>query len=498
MARATLGRLGLRGFVPRSLGARPAVALERAFARPFADVVDDAFEPLAAVDPGALWVLRRVDVRIAVPASEPDPLVQSRRVAAGIALAVAKAVAGGPSSDAVRFASRAAYVAAYVRARLAGHGGSWVFERFADLSPLTPLDALPAAARIAEIELIEVIAELATVEGWTRMLAAAAPGELDRLAVAIERRLTGVTAPAESLAAVSAARALRLAHAAGRPSVRIASGARARLDLIGDLAASRPVDAGLVAAIWRLEPAMPSAEAGTVAERAAARAVEERATVVDGAGVEGPVASRTPADDTGPAVFAAAGAPAFLLLPDLAELLADEPELMARTAAAAAVRAAVLGGVLGDRVDAADLALGVAAGVAHVPEPDDWDALLAGPVTACAERIARDSHLGWQHPLDAEWVSPATARAAPIGMLSIALLRQFLRHLTGFAEARASHVVPQVLPLGGVVRLDDGLVEAILPSGPLHVLLLLAGLDAFAFHVPWIDARIVVGHEVTG
>jgi hypothetical protein len=494
MPHATLGRLGLRGFVPRSLGARPAVALERALGQPFVDAVDDAFEVLADVDPGAMWVLRRLDVRVAVPAGEPDPAVQSRRVAMGLARGVADAVAAGPGADAVRFASRAEYVGAYIRSRVAGSGGSWVFERFAELSPLAPLDALPGAARIADVDLIDVIAELAARDGWTRILASAAPLEIENLAASIERRLAGLPAPGELLAVVSAARTHRLAQAAARTPARVSSGARARLELIGELAAARPVELGLIAAIWRLEPSLREQDAAPAPVADAPRAAGIRETAdPDRRWAATPEVARSP---EGPRVFAATGAPAFLLLPDLAELLADEPVLSGGTAAAAAVRAVVLAGVFGDRVEVDDPAVAVAAGMEHAPEPDDWDAILRGPVTACARRLAADERLGWRHPLDEDWVSTTMTRGAPLGALSIALLRRFARHLPGFAEARASHVIPQVMPLGGIVRLDDGLVEAVLPAGPLQVLLALAGLDSFACRVPWVSARIVVGHEV--
>lgn len=494
MPHATLGKLGLRGFVPRSLGVRPAVALERALGQAFVDAVDDAFETLADLDPGAMWVLRRLDVRVAVPASEPDPAVQSRRVAAGLARGVAAAVAAGPGADAVRFASRAEYVAAYICARVAGHGGSWVFERFAELSPLAPLDALPGAARIADVDLIEAIAVLAAREGWRRLLTAAAPAELERLAASVERRLDGATAPAEMLAVVSAARTLRLAQAVARTPARVSSGALARFELVGALAALRPVDLGLIAAIWRLEPTGTDPTAAAATSAPALRGPDIRdAHRPELESAELPaVVARQP---EGPVVFAATGAPAFLLLPDLAELLADEPVLSGGTAAAAAVRAAVLAGAFGDRLEVDDSAVAVAAGVVHAPERDDWDALLAGHAAAWTDRLTADPRLG-QHPLDKDWVSATTARSAPLGVASIALLRRFARHLPGFAEARASYFIPQVMPLGGIVRVDDGLVEAVLPVGPLHVLLALARLDSFACRVPWLAGRIVVGHEV--
>lgn len=496
MPQTELGKLGLRGLVPRSLGARPAVALERALGEPFVAAVDEAFESLADVDPGAVWVLKRLDVHMAVPASEPDALVQSRRVAAGLAQAVRKAVAAGPSTEAVRFTSRADYVASFVRARAAGHSGSWVFDRFASIAALAAVDALPAAARIAEVDLIDVVRELAVRAGWTRLLAMSSPVEFERLAASIARRLEGAVAPAEALAVVAAARSRRLALAAAGTSAQPRAGARARLELLAELAETQPVDLGLLAAIWRLEPEAPAEMSPS-----AWRARWSPGVPDDWAerGVPGELSAPLPApraEPEGPLIFAAAGAPAFMLLSDLEVLLADEPLLAAATPVAASVRSIVLAGVFGDRLDEDDPAIALAAGVAQPPEPTEWDAFLTGPVAAWAERLAADSVLGWLHPLDEEWVARATERSSALGIASIVLLRSFTRHLAGFGRARASHVVPQVLPTGGIVRVDDGLIEAVLPSGPLHVLLALGGLDAFAYRVPWLPARIVVGHEV--
>lgn len=495
MAEATLGRLELRGLVPRGLGQRPAVALERALGEPFRDALADAFESLSQVDPGALWVLRGLDVRLAVPAGEPDATVQSRRVAAGLALAVQRVVAAGPSAEAVRFTSRAEFVAAYLRARLARHGESWVFQRFAAVASLPVADSLAAAARIADVNLLLVVTELATGGGWARLVATAGAAEVERLVVSLGREAAGMSAPAELLALVSRARAQRLApQRAGTPSP--AAGARARLELLGELATVHPVDAALVAAVWQLEPAT-GRTAGEAPSTMPGSGPASVVAATDTAVMGRRAATPGPAPPDGPSVLTAAGAAAFLLLPDLEELLAARPELAGPSPAAAAVRAAVLAGVFGNRLDHDDPAVSLAAGLTDRPESAEWADCLAGPVSALADRLAADPVLGWQHRADAAHVATTSARHPALGILTIALLRRFARHLPGFAHAGAAHLVPQVLPLGGTVRVDDDLIEAVLPAGPLHILLGLAGLDTFACRPPWLAVRVVVGHEVS-
>ena len=495
MAGATLGRVGLHGLVPRGLGPRPALALERALGDPFAGALVDAFDVLAEVDPGALWVLRRLDVRLAVPASEPDPAVQSRRVAAAVAVAVARVVAAGPSADAVRFTSPAEFVASYLQARLARHGQSWVFERFSGLAALPVPDALPAAARIAGVDLLDAVAELVASGGWVRLLTTSTPAELARLAGSLRRRAEGAGAPADARAAASAAWAARQAlDPAGNPPDP--PGARALLELLGDLAAGQRVTPGLVAAVWRV--AAPGAAAASPVPGGSAAPPGEPAEPVAGAPAAVPAGVPAPGPDprpAGPQLFASAGAGAFLLLPDLEELLAGDDRLAADSPAAAAVRAAVLAGALGDRIDADDPAVRLAAGLTRPPEPQVWAACLAGPVTAWADRLGADPVHGWQHREDYRWVAAAASRHPGLGIAAIALLRRFARHLPGFGSARAAHLLPQVVPPGGTVRVDADLVAAALPTGPLQVLLALAGLDTFACRVPWLAARVVVTHE---
>lgn len=489
MAEATLGRVGLRGLVPRGLGPRPAIALERALGEPFSDALGPAFDPLAEVDPGALWVLRRLDVRVAVPAGEPDAATQARRVAGGVARAVRRVVADGPGPDAVRFTSRAEFVAAYVRARLARRGDSWVFERFGSLAALPVVDAVAAASKVADVDLLDAVAELARGGGWTRLVTSVTPAEGERLAASLERRAAGVGAPADVLALVARVRAERAAgYSEG--SVPVLTGARARLELVGELAADQAVDAALIAAIWRLVPASsaPTTEALSPASPARSGLSEPQP-----GGHDSPTPTALDAAASGPQIFASAGAAALLLLADLAELLSDAPELTEPTPAAAAVRAAVLAGALG--TDADDPAVRLAAGLTKAPEPDAWASCLDGPLDAWVEALAADPVLGWQHPDDPAHVATTTARDGRLGTAAIALLRRFARHLPGFGRSAAAHLVPQVLPPGGTVRVTDDLIEAVLPAGPLHVLLALASLDAVACRVPWLPQRVVVTHE---
>lgn len=498
MAEATLGRLELRGLVPRSLGPRPAAALEQALAgEPFRDALAAAFGVLADLDPGAVWVLRRLDVRLAVPFTEPDPARQARRVAAALAESVAKVVAGGPSSEAVRFTSRAGHVAAYLRARLRRHGDGWVFQRFSALSPLPVADALMAAARVADADLLDVVTGLVVDGSWAQLVATATRPEGERVAAALERRAAGASPGSGTVAEVARVRDGILAAAvdAGTAAPRASVGSRARLELLGEAAAARPVTAELVAAAWRVQPAPPEAAPGSAAAPLPGRPA---AGARDRGPAPGVPAAPGPAAAPGwpeVAAFAAAGAPVFLLLPDLAALLAGEPALLAAAPAAAAVRAIVLGAVLGEALTADDPAVAVASGLSRPPEPEEMAALLSGPVAAWARRLSNDPVVGWQHPADPAWVAAVTAGQPGLSVAAIALLRSFARHLAGFGRAGPAHLVPQVLPAGGVIRVSEELVEAVLPAGPLHVLLAMAGLDAFTCRVPWLPARVVASHE---
>jgi len=85
-----------------------------------------------------------------------------------------------------------------------------------------------------------------------------------------------------------------------------------------------------------------------------------------------------------------------------------------------------------------------------------------------------------------------------IGRTGVALgLRKAWQSEGDLAEVFAVPDEAVDAPLGGVARVTDELIDVALPTGPLHVLLAMAGLDAFACRPPWLSARVVVTHEVT-
>jgi hypothetical protein len=487
---ATLGSMDVRALVPRELGPPVAERMRRAVAGPLPDALAEAFGVLDTVDPGAYWVLRELTVELTVPASEPDSDRQARRIADALAVAVGQVVQRGPSSDAVRFPGRPEYAAAYVRARLSGSGTGWLFERLAAFDALPATDALLAAARAIEADLVDAIAALTREDGgWQRLVDTATPAAASRLAAAVGRLADGVAVAPELGARVAAARSER--HlAAGGPDV-IRDHARENLRLLGDLARASALTPGLVAAVWRApaEPATAAAAPGPAAEEPT---VADRTREEPGSFVAAGRAAQPVLEPVGRArSFASPGAVAFMLLPDLDELLADQPLLAADHPAAAAVRAEVLAGVLGPAIPPGDPAVALAAGVATDPDPAEFRDLCVGPVAAWTELLAGDPVLGFAPEADAGCFDTA---AFPVA--SAALVRAFARHLIGFGRASARHLVPRVLPPGGRVTVSEELIEAVVPAAQLQVLLALGGLDAFACRPRWLVARVLVSHEV--
>lgn len=487
---ATLGSMDVRALVPRELGPPAAERVRRAVAGPLPDALADAFGVLDTVDPGAYWVLRELTVEVTVPASEPDADRQARRIADALAVAVGQVVLRGPSSDAVRFAGRPEYVAAYVRARLSGSGTGWLFERLAAFDALSATDALLAAARAIETDLVDVIAALTRGGGgWQRLVDTATSAAAGRLAAAVGRLADGVAAAPELVAAVAAAEAGRYLPAGGPDPVP--DRARESLRLLGDLARTYALTPELVAAVWRA-PARPgpaaTADVPAGAEFTVADSTRDEPGSFVGAG-PGAEAGLEPGGRA--SSFASPGAVAFMLLPDLDELLADRPPLAADDPAAAAVRAGVLAGVLGPAVPRGDPAVALAAGVVADPDPEELRALCDGPVAAWVETLARDPVLGFTPEADTGYFDTA---AFPVA--SAALVRAFARHLIGFGRASARHLVPRVLPPGGRVTVTEELIEAVVPAAQLQVLLALGGLDAFACRPRWLAARVLVSHEV--
>ena len=305
MAEAVLGAVAVRGRVPEGLGPDAAARLRQALDAVPA-LLTDGLAPLAEVDPGAYWVLKELNVRLSVPASDPDPRHQARRIAGGLAEAIEEVVRRGPSAEAVRFTGRAAFVASYVRARTSGAGVGWVFDRLAVLDALPPGDALVAAARLVDVSLIDVVAELAgPAGGWSRLIPRMDAAAAGRLVAALGREASGMGAPAAALARARGAWA-ELVGGLGHSAARGRGGAADRLAVLGALGSDAPLTAADVAAVWAAVPET----AGPLAGR---RFVARR-------GPNGEPGSAKPGAPGEPAFEPDAGAVAALIAGPLTEL----------------------------------------------------------------------------------------------------------------------------------------------------------------------------------
>lgn len=488
MARATLGSVRVEVLVPRdeSIGPQAGARLRRACEGPLPAVIGESFAPLEYLDGDAYWVIRDLHVYTAVPASEPDPTAQARRIADAVAQAVERVVRAGPGVDAVRFASLPGYAAGFVQALLSGAAGSWVYGRLAALRALRPTAAIGAAARQLALEPLAVVGALAVTNAWPRLLAHASPAELVGLAGTV-RAAAGPVAHVPPGLIESALVARETNRIRWQPTV-----AARRLALLAPMIAAFGASPAVVEAVWRIEPeaaggsdpgdagsalaAAPGADGGSAARPS---------TVAPGVAIPGATATAATV------AFAAPGAVAFLLLPDLDELIPAEGPAAALAVAApapAALRAAVLRAVLGAAVAHDDPALALAAGVvagaeatATLPPLQDWLA-----------QLREDPVLGYEHADDADWF-PAGPPA--VRTMAVALLRRFARHLIGFGRAPAGYLAARVLPPGGIVVAGPTTIAVELPSPPLQVVLQLAGLDAFAANTRWLDVPITVTHE---
>lgn len=494
---ATLGSVEVRAVLAPELDGDAAHAMSRALNDRLLGALPDAFEPLAEIDPGAVWVLREVHVRARLEGVGDDVCLLARRVADALAQGIAAAVRQGPGPEAMRFAGRAEYAAAYAAARIAGIAGGWVFARLHPVDALPVTDALVAAARVVDADPIAVVLAFAGQPGWQRMVDAATPAEAGRLVQAIR----AATAPPPGDPG-SSGPPLLPSSAGLSPGGLRTLGPVGLLSLIGRAVRVYGARTEVLRGVVGVQPEPP-------AGGWAARSYDEPPpTPTRGPHDREPGVMSLPpaadADDPPQALesgeaFWAPGAVAFLLLPDLAELAGDSA-LAALHPDAALARAGILRAVLGPAVAADDAGLHLAAGLDPVGEPCDGAPRIAPDgfaesVTGLADAIAADEVLGWRHGGDADWVAQTGPLPPAVETLAIALLRRFARHLPGFGRSAAGYLVPRVLVPGGRIRLDDQLIEAQLPRAPLGVLLAMARLDAFVTSVAWVPVPFAVTHE---
>ena len=175
-------------------------------------------------------------------------------------------------------------------------------------------------------------------------------------------------------------------------------------------------------------------------------------------------------------VFAALGAPAFMVLPSLEAVgLADEPP---RT------RARVLERLLDCPVDSAIL---LAAGA----EDDDLDVEIDGPALVATLVAALKAD---DRPEAADRVAAGDPDDA-LELAARAAIEHFARRLLGFDRASTPYLVERFLPPGGVLTVTAETIHAELQPAPLAVVLVMAGLDTFAYRVPWLEQDVVVTHR---
>lgn len=481
MSATRLDEIAIRALVPRDdpVGATAAALLGRACGDPLIGALDTAAEPLRIMDPDAYWVIRTLQVHVAVPVSEDDPAAQAQRIASAVVAAIERLVRRGPDADAVRFSSRADYGAAFVRALMAGAADSWVYQRLATLRRMRPAVALLAVAQTLDVDLLAVFGAFVIGGAVPRLLLSAAEVELAGLDSAL--CAAAGAAPAVPRRLIAAAR--EIAGTTPRDGAQPAfSRPVRRLDLLSRLIPAFGATPQVVAAVWI---AVPDPTTGT----------PNRSSGLDAGSVDSTLAAETGDDEPDrarPWMLAAPGAVGFLLLPDLDGLIPPDSVLSRSTPPAAGIRAAVLAVVLGDAVPADDPALALAAGVDPRAEtdPDAQESLLQR-LLPWAEDLRADPMLGWSHARDGDWFS-----AAPpiLAVIANALLRRFAAHLMGFGQASAAYLAERVMPPGGVVVRDGGAISVELPPVPLQIVLTMAGLDTFAATPRWLDCAVTVTH----
>ena len=458
-------------------------------------------------------LIRRLSVSAAVPAT-----ASADEIAERVADRLARAILAAPDEGRVRYLSRAAHIAAFVDALAAGTGDSWVFESFDGVRLLAPLTALRTLAERYAVPVVAVLAALRSSGDLITVLNRAAPAEVNRTWAAC----------------------LALPHPAVPASVAMAH-------------------LGFVAVDDAEWPALPSAEARSLvlAARAAARGVSPGVAVGVGvtmesaavrervpetpARLEAPPVPADPASaaskEAGPAVFEAAGGPAFLLLPSFdkvglgaltaaqrAQVLAvatrtpvDDPAVVLAAGTTADAPPVPIGPVVqqalidDDRLGAEGLVTYETGGFTVVADAGSgiWLAILdpgepvAGAlITELAARsctpLQPDDALRARIVADLRFLLPDGSGDTAVALAARAGLGHFARRLGGFGASSLPYLSHRFLTPGGVIADLGESIWVRLPAPPLLVVLALAGLDRTTIEVPWLEPIVTITHEDTG
>jgi hypothetical protein len=445
--------------------------LDRVLESRLAGAVATALAPLDDADPGAVWVVRTLRAEAVVSATDDDLDALAAQWGTQLAGGIMDAIRRGPGGNVVRFASRAEYLASFAAALAERRAHTWVFEPLAGLRLLAPATAIRVGAESAGLRAAEAVAELATLRKVETVLAVSSPPEVAALWAACLGDSVNRVAGAELVERVAAAAALSSVRTA--PAEYCAARAVRTFAAVAASVGRGPDVVAAVDALVRRDAAQPP--------RRRVRAGEEPAASRTPRGRDYPEAPEQLAQPAASEplleadVFAAAGAPAFMVLPSLEAVgLAD---------ATAAARAHVLTRLLGVPFDEAVL---LAAGVEDedLDEDVDGDALI-GLVLVALEADDR--------PESAQRVREADTD--PLDVVARAAIEQLARRLLSFERASTAYLVERFLPPGGVVTVTADTIHAELQPPPLAVVLVMAGLDEFAYRVPWLEQDVVVMHR---
>jgi hypothetical protein len=558
----SIARLACTYMLPHDVAQQASLRarLDRVAEKHLTGALASALAPLDSADPGAVWVVRTLRTDAVVSATSDDLDLIARQWGRQIAGAIIDVLSSGPGGNVVRFASHAAYVAAFGAAIGEGRAHTWVFEPLAGLRLLSPASAIRSGADRSGSRVTEVVAEIAALRRLEAVIAASPAAQTEALWQACVAESAGRVPAAEVVERVVAAGGAELASGAAT-----GTGARA-LRLFAAVATSVGRGSDVVAAVDAVArggaeiPTGP-ARRGLGVDRAEANAAgDESSAPAD----RDSTAEGSFPDPTRAAIemFAAVGAPAFLVLPALAAVGLDS--------ATAPVRARVLGRLLQCSED--DAAIRLASGddlddthfeslafthglvsalavdervdgrwlVADVVDHPDgrrvgllrdavtdtwlagsvvdpgagvpWISLIETTYSALARRpeAILGEQMGFRPPVDGEcaeavarlrpaaddvaWLAPRDDLDLAHCLVARAALRLLARRLLGFDRSSMAYLVERFLPPGGVVTIAADMLRVELPPAPLQVLLVMAGLDTFAYRVTWLDRDVVVTH----
>lgn len=470
MSETSIARLACTYALPRDRDpAELRARLDRVLADRLAGAVAAALAPLDDVDPGAVWVVRALRAEALV--STTDDLDELAAQWGGqLAGRIMDALRRGPGGNVVRFGSRAEYLASFAAALAERRAHTWVFEPLAGLRLLAPVTAIRAGAESANIRAADVVAELHALNKVETVLGASSASEAAALWAACVGETAGRRASVELVERVAAAASVRAPASAVEPApVRALRTFAAVVPAVG-----RGTD--VVAAVAALVGGSAAPSQSKRSLRSAGRTAKPNrrgGDVAESLFEDAPANGDEPARDA--EAFAALGATAFMLLPSLEAVgLADVDP---------GVRARVLERLLDAPLDSGLL---LAAGA----EDDDLDVELDGTAliaTVVAALEADDRLEAAKRVAAAE--GDALERAAR------AAIEHLARRLLGFDRASTPYLVERFLPPGGVVTVTADTIHAELQPAPLAVVLVMAGLDTFAYRVPWLEQDVVVTHR---